>query len=100
MDLFNWLNEWYKSNCNGNWEHCYGIKIETLDNPGWWVSIELNGTELENKNFEKIAITKSDEDWLFCRVEDNVFNSSGDPDKLIKILEIFKDWSESNNQSN
>ena len=100
MDLLNWLNEWYKSNCNGDWEHCYGIKIETLDNPGWWVSIELNGTELENKDFEKIAITKSDEDWLFCRVEDNVFNSSGDPDKLTKILEIFKNWSESNNQSN
>ncbi len=25
----------------------YGIKIETLDNPGWDVSIDLIGTELE-----------------------------------------------------
>jgi elongation factor P hydroxylase len=94
MDIFNWLNEWYKSNCNGDWEHGYGIKIETLDNPGWWVRIDLNDTELENKDFEKIAINSDGADWMFCRVENNVFSSSGDPNKLIKILEVFKTWAE------
>ena len=72
MDVINWLNEWYKSNCNGDWEHCYQIRIETLDNPGWWVKIDLNDTELENQFFEKIAINNSEDDWLFCRVENNI----------------------------
>ena len=94
MDLLNWLNEWYKSNCNGDWEHCYGIKIETLDNPGWSLSIDLLGTELEDKSFNKITITNSEDDWMFCKVEDNVFQADSDPNKLFKILEIFKLWVE------
>ena len=33
--VFQRLQKWYKSQCNGDWEHSFGIKIETLDNPGW-----------------------------------------------------------------
>ena len=94
MDLLNWLNEWYKSNCNGDWEHCYGIKIETLDNPGWWISIDLEDTELEDQCFENIIIRKTEDDWMVCRVEDNVFEGSGDPSKLTNMLEVFKQWAE------
>lgn len=39
MDVFQWLQEWYIQNCDGDWEHCYGIKIGTLDNPGWSIDI-------------------------------------------------------------
>lgn len=28
------LQQWYHSMCDGDWEHCYGVKIETSDNPG------------------------------------------------------------------
>jgi hypothetical protein len=28
------LEAWYASRCDGEWEHGYGISIETLDNPG------------------------------------------------------------------
>ncbi|MDE6471389.1 MAG: immunity 53 family protein [Eubacterium sp.] len=34
MDVLNWLQEWYRQNCTDEWEHFYGIKIDTLDNPG------------------------------------------------------------------
>lgn len=46
MDVFTWLQDWYIQNCDGDWEHCYGIKIETLDNPGWCIDIDLIGTNL------------------------------------------------------
>ena len=92
MDIFYWLQEWYKSNCNGDWEHSYGIRIDTLDNPGWRVEIELDGTDLDDKTFDGVEINHSDADWILCRVEDNVFNGSGDPNKLTKILEVFKAW--------
>ena len=39
MDVLSMVNEWFKSQCNGDWEHDYGITIQTLDNPGWSVDI-------------------------------------------------------------
>ena len=94
MDILNWLNEWYKSNCNGDWEHCYQIKIETLDNPGWSVTIELFDTELENQPFGEIDVMNGENDWMFCKIENNIFQGAGDPGKLIKILEVYKIWAE------
>jgi hypothetical protein len=38
------LEEWFVARCNGNWEHGSGISIETLDNPGWRVKIDLRDT--------------------------------------------------------
>lgn len=34
-DVLGRLERWYAAQCNGDWEHTYGITIETLDNPGW-----------------------------------------------------------------
>ncbi len=42
------INKWFEEQCNGDWEHIYGIKIYTLDNPGWAVKIDLYDTDLEN----------------------------------------------------
>lgn len=39
--MLKWLENWYSSNCDGDWEHGYGIRIETLDNPVWAVRINL-----------------------------------------------------------
>ena len=49
-----WLMNWYAQQCDGDWEHENGIKIGTLDNPGWYIKIMLGGTELE-ANFLKNA---------------------------------------------
>jgi len=95
MDILNWLMQWYESNCDGYWEHLFGVKIDTLDNPGWSVDIDLVDTPLENKpfNFEK---NNTETDWIICRIENNIFKGDGDPSKLGEILKIFKDWAESN----
>ena len=50
-DVFEWLQNWFKSQCDGDWEHEYGVKIETVDNPGWYVVINLTGTECEGCAF-------------------------------------------------
>jgi hypothetical protein len=42
---FLWLLKWYKSHCNGDWEHGRGIHLDTIDNPGWSLSINLEDTE-------------------------------------------------------
>ncbi len=47
MNVFQYVKEWYKENCDGDWEHQYGASINTLDNPGWEVRVDLAFTELE-----------------------------------------------------
>ena len=95
MNMLNWLMAWYKSNCDGDWEHLFGVKIGTLDNPGWMVDIDLSDTPIEDKDFEMIEENKGDDDWFFCHIKDGMFSGRGDPDKLEKILEVFKEWTES-----
>lgn len=99
MSMIDWLNEWYKNNCNGDWEHCYGIIIQTCDNPGWVIEIELMETDLENVSFNKIQKEISDNEWICCTVENNVFRGSGSIDKFEEILIVFKRWTEENSLS-
>ncbi|WP_326513769.1 immunity 53 family protein [Clostridium intestinale] len=96
MNNISWLNDWYKNNCNGDWEHCYGIKIDTLDNPGWSVDIDLIETSLEGKLFNTIQIYNSDDDWIHCSVVDDVFRGRGSVDKLERIIILFKEWAVEN----
>ena len=44
-----WLEQWYVAQCDGDWEHAKGVKIETLDNPGWLLTVDLAGTEREGR---------------------------------------------------
>ena len=95
MDILQWLQEWFRTQCDGGWEHTYGIWIDTLDNPGWGVRINIYGTELEGKAFERIEYNLADDDdWMVCEVEKGQFQGCGDPTKLITILQVFRDWVE------
>lgn len=94
MNDLEWLADWYMSNCNGEWEEYYGIKIQTIDNPGWLVEIDILETVLENLSFATINIDNSDEDWMNCKVENGKYIGVGDKTKLAEIIKIFKRWSE------
>ncbi|ULO09522.1 immunity 53 family protein [Paenibacillus sp. 19GGS1-52] len=82
MSGLKWLENWYLENCDGDREHGYGIKIETLDNPGWAVDIHLDGTWLEDKMFQIIKIDRTEMDWVYCSVSDNIFKGNGGPNNL------------------
>ncbi|NGX36937.1 MAG: hypothetical protein K1000chlam2_00083 [Chlamydiae bacterium] len=92
IDEFDWLQQWYQSQCDGDWEHEYGINIETIDNPGWHVTINLAGTEQENISFESMNVENGPNNWLFCSVRDNTFDGACDPMKLVEIIRVFKNW--------
>jgi hypothetical protein len=83
------LSDWYQSQCNGTWEHELGIVIDTIDNPGWLVKIDLRGTPSEGKEFPEMNINNGDRDWLTCAVKDTKFIGAGDPSKLALILDSF-----------
>ena len=89
------LQNWYTSHCNENWEHSYGIKIETLDNPGWSLTVDLVGTNLEGQQFAELKRENSDNDWHFCWVKENQFHGAGDAHKLECLIYVFLDWATS-----
>src|SRR5688500_2736768 len=99
MSVLAEIQEWYNSNCDTEWEHSYGIIIETLDNPGWYVTIDLTDTNLENKLFIVIEENSADEKtWLNCKIENSRFKGTGDPFQLERILRIFVDWAKAQNE--
>ena len=93
MNSLSWLQRWYERQCDGTWEHAYGIKIETLDNPGWHVQINLVGTPHDSA-VRETAADNSETDWLRCSIQNRLFNGYGDPGKLEKIIEVFRGWVE------
>jgi hypothetical protein len=94
MQPVEFLQSWYQARSDGSWERTHGITIETLDSPGWLVTIDLEGTPLEDRPMPAIDRQVSQRDWLICEVSRNGFRGQGDPDKLLAILEIFKAWAE------
>ncbi len=87
-NLLTRLQNWYLINCDGDWEHGYGVSIETLDNPGWKVKINLDDTCLTELQYEK-QVDNGTFDWLFIKVNEKQFEDAGDTSKLTTILEIF-----------
>lgn len=94
MNILKWIQNWYLQNCDENWEHCYGVNISTLDNPGWMVDIDLTDTSLENKEFKVVDIERSELDWIYCNVSDNTFHGNGGSNNLEEILTVFQNWVE------
>lgn len=92
MEILKWLQEWYNSQCDGDWEHGGGIRMTSIDNPGWHVSISLDGTEMENKQMDVVRLDRTDEDWIYCKIQDGYFNGAGGPGNLEEILKIFHLW--------
>lgn len=92
MNLLGELQQWYHSQCNEDWEHQFGITIDTLDNPGWTVTIDLKGTDLEGRSFQTIETLESEGDWLKCSVTDLKFEGFGGPNQLEQILRVFLKW--------
>ncbi len=98
----NWLMNWYAAQCDGDWEHEFGIEIGTLDNPGWSLKIDLSGTGLEGVAFSAVEHNLSAPDgdpashWHSCRLRDGRFEASGGARDLDILAGVFRKWAEAN----
>ena len=91
------LMRWYRSHCDGSWEHQHGIWIETLDNPGWRLVIDLNDTELAKAPFESVQSNIDDQNlWWRCWRTDTSFNAACGPEILTIVIKTFIAWVEMN----
>lgn len=91
------LQEWYVSQCDGDWEHRFGMQIGTLDNPGWSLCINLEETELADVAFAELRENYDDDlEWLICTKHEVQFCGNGGPRQLERMIEIFLAWAMAN----
>lgn len=86
------LQRWYVAQCDGDWEHTYGVTIGTLDNPGWHVEIDLAETNLANRIFAAVTDLAPELDWIDCKVVESQFRGAGGPTTLGRIVRTFLGW--------
>jgi hypothetical protein len=103
-DELSWLQQWYSAQCDGEWEHSFGV---TIDTPGWSVTICVEGTEPASTPFEPVKTSVSDTNWVHCRVTERKegaltrscpnyrrFEGFGGALNLGDIIRIFRTWVE------
>ncbi len=90
MNELKWLEKWHLENANND-GYALGIKIETLDNPGWIVKIDLSDTKYAGIRVDRAVYDNSEDDWMDCHIEDNVFIGVGDCMKLGEIISFFRE---------
>ena len=86
------LQKFFIESCNGDWEHMDGIKIESLDNPGWSIAIQLPAALQNSVEFIPVELHRSEDDWVVCRMKTDRFEGFGGPKNLAEILDIFFGW--------
>ncbi len=103
-DDLHWLMQWYLDQCDGDWEHSFGIDIGTLDNPGWRLKIDLRNTALEDRPFTKVERGEAADDleewkqtgsWWVIEVKNGAFDAACGPLDLPAVLALFRQWAES-----
>jgi hypothetical protein len=71
-----------------------------FDNPGWRLEVQLVGTSLENVPFVTVKEGEvDDEEWLHCKVKDNVFEVACNLQRLPDALRVFRTWVEAHGQA-
>ena len=91
-DALTWLQGWYTTQCDGEWEHEYGVSIETLDNPGWFLKVDLQATAMNDLTFSELEVHRSNHDWLIARVVDKRFEVACGPLNLSEAIHHFRLW--------
>ena len=89
------LQHWFIANCDGDWEHGMGITISTLDNPGWLIDINVEGTALAGIIKSPTAVDRGLNNWLHASCDGNVFRLRCGPSNLEEALLLFLNLAES-----
>ena len=92
------LIDWYVAQCDGTWEHQYGLKLETLDNPGWLLTIDLIHTDLQGWRMPELRegcgpdANPVSPRWIHCAVQDNQFKAACDPTQIARLFQVFHEF--------
>ncbi|AZP23332.1 hypothetical protein EJC51_19160 [Streptomyces aquilus] len=85
------VQAWYAANCDGEWEHEFGIKMATSDNPGWHIEIDVSETELEGVPVERVRRALPEGGWMISWSDGVVFQAACSPLALCYVDEFFRE---------
>jgi Immunity protein 53 len=88
------LQAWYSAQCNGDWEHAFGVRIDSLDNPGWMLTVDLSGTSLEGLDYPRVDRATSEVHWIQCAVRERKWCGAGGASDLQNLIQEFLRWAE------
>jgi hypothetical protein len=86
------LQHWYVDQCDDEWEHAYGVAIDTLDNPGWSVRIDVADTPLNDRAYERLELHRTADDWVVSWREEQRWCAACGPLNLGEAVAAFLDW--------
>jgi hypothetical protein len=90
-DALTWLQDWHAAQLRDG-RSAGRVRIATLDNPGWEVSIDLD-TDLASRDFTEINDHPPTRlDWFEAKVSRNVYRANSGPLGLGRCLEEFRHW--------
>ncbi|MFC8678486.1 Imm53 family immunity protein [Streptomyces griseorubiginosus] len=84
------LVQWYQSQCDGDWEHEYGVRLASLDNPGWTLEVDLQETDAEGRLMPKRRTDDEQGKWLVAWSDGERFRASCDPGSLEEMVRLFQ----------
>ena len=91
-----WLQQFYLSLCNGDWEHQYGCKVDNIDNPGWQFKFDLADTVYADIPGPDVSagedINGDGPSWLFLKKEGSKIDGACGPLKLDDLIGEFRKW--------
>ncbi|WP_083448670.1 Imm53 family immunity protein [Actinoplanes rectilineatus] len=87
---FGYVLRWYSEQCDGDWEHEFGIRLESLDNPGWNLRIDIGGTDLEGVLLAWFRRDYEVGRWMMAYSDGVVFEANCDPSSLYLAVDEFK----------
>ena len=93
------LSAWFAHRCDGVWEQSRGVTIQTLDNPGWMLEVNVGAEVPDQLVF--ISGTPpgpsngniAEGEWTDCRIRGGKFVGASDAAGLRRLLEGFLEWS-------
>ena len=99
LGLLSWIQNWFGSQTDGDWEHQCGIKIETLDNPGWAIFIDLKTPKFRETQLVIKKWNEDEENWGTIGITNGKFEAFVGVKNLSYALYIFKEFIEKDAQS-
>jgi hypothetical protein len=85
---------WFLKRCDGDWEHGPGVRIATLDNPGWSLHVNMTDTPMERACMSTTDIDRSKDDWVYCELKEGLFLGRCGPLNLTEMFAIFLAFAE------
>jgi hypothetical protein len=95
MEILQWIQDWFKTNCDGEWEKGDAIQITNIDSPaGWDVEIDISKTSIANLDIKWVLNENGKQDWYGVKIQNQRFRAAGDATKLAFLLGLFREMIE------